>query len=100
MILIPLLSIPNQSLQVRLDEYEVEIQLRTVNDYTLISVRMGGESIIENQICGANQRVYLYSSILNGLFVWNSQDGEYPFYEKFGTTHNLYYITNEEISEM
>lgn len=100
MILIPLLSVPNQSFKVRLDNDEVEIQLRTVSDYTLISIRVGEESVIEGQICGADQQVYLYTDTFNGVFVWHSQDGEYPFYSKFGTTHNLYFLTNEEVTEM
>lgn len=100
MVKISLLQTPNQKLGFMLaDGTNVNITIKTAKDMTLMSVSTDFESIINSALCEPNFVIESYNKIY-GYFFWQSQDGEYPNYEKFNSLHTLWYVTPQDYLEM
>ena len=93
MVKIDLLKTPNQKLGFQLENGDnINITIKTAKEVTLLSVSTDFERIIDSAICEPNFIIESYGQIY-GFLYWQSQDGQYPNYEKFNTLHNLYYVS-------
>lgn len=97
---IDLTTIPNQIFTVMLEGVEYKIQLRTIQNQTYMSCWANNELLFYSQLCTPNNYVNPYNYVsINGKFYFECLDNEYPYFENFNTTQNLYFYTTEEIKQ-
>lgn len=97
MLLIPKSNIPNQKFGVTINDFDVEITLKTARKLTLFSLRKSEEYICHNVRCVPNSFIFFQSLFdLNGMFYWRCPDGSYPHYTLFDT-QDLLFVFNGEI---
>ena len=100
MVKISLLRTPNQKLGFQLANGEnINITLKTAKGVTLLSVSTDFKRIIDSALCEPNLIIEPHDKIY-GFLYWDSQDNEYPNYEKFNTLHSLYYVSPLDYLEM
>ena len=92
----------NQEFSISFDEIEnsIQVQLRTVNKCVFMSVFVNNEQIGEAFICLPDTLVIPYPYLqekAGGNFVFRTENGNYPNFENFGSTCNLYFITADEL---
>lgn len=96
--IIPLQNIPNQVFSITLNEVDYRIALRTIQGFTLISVWQNGDILFYNQLCVPNSFVNPYDYVSqNGKLYFRCLDDEYPNYNLFGNTQQLYFLTPDEV---
>lgn len=95
---IPIQSIPNQIFSVMLDNVNYRVALRTIQGMTYMSVWANGDILFHSQLCTPNAYVNPYNYVgLGGKFYFRCSDGQYPYFENFGDTAELYFYTAGEI---
>lgn len=92
----------NQEFSISFDEIEnsIHVLLQTINNAVFMSVFVNIEQIGEAFICHPNRLIVPYhymQKILGGNFVFRTENDNYPNYENFGKTCNLYFITADEL---
>lgn len=92
----------NQEFSISFDEIEnsIHILLQTINNAVFMSIFVNNEQLGDAFICLPNQLVIPYpyiQEIVGGNFIFRTENDNYPNYENFGTTCNLYFITNDEL---
>ncbi len=105
-------SYANQEFDVQIDglDKEIHVKLHTAFDVTYMSVTVDNEPLGETGddtvgfpfLCFPNQKVIPYAYMqekLGGNFVFVTEDDNFPNYENFGTTCNLYFVTLDEMNE-
>lgn len=98
MYIVPIQNIPNQTLNAVLNGLEYRIALRTIRGFTFMSCWVNDEVLFYNQVCTPNNWVNVYNYIsINGKFYFSCIDSEYPYYQNFGNTQNLVFLTPEEV---
>lgn len=101
MIEITVQQMPNQEFDINLDGHKYNIGIRTFRDMTLMSIKIDNEVIKNSVRCCPNQVIIPYKHLTSGgNLYWKCLDEEYPHYKKFGDTQFLYYITDEELSQI
>lgn len=93
----------NQEFDIVIDEIEnsIHVLLQTVNEVLLMSLFINNEQIGEPFVCFPNQVVVPYpymQELLGGNFIFETQNDNYPNYENFGSTCNLYFVTLDELN--
>lgn len=100
MMIIPIQATPNQSLSVILDGNTWGIALKTVDFATVVSLTLNGDDVIDGARAAAGTLIipaqYLEKSSGNFFFVTANQ--QIPFYNQFGLTQSLLYISASELS--
>ena len=101
MVTIQLDNIPNQVFSITLNNMLYRIAVRTIQNFTLISVWQNGDILFYNQVCTPNAFVkpYYYVSE-NGKLYFRCLDNEYPNYKKFGDTQQLLFLTPDEVGNL
>lgn len=94
---------PNQEFDLMFEDIKnsLHILLQTVNQVTLMSISINNTQIGQSFICLPNQFVIPYPWIVErvgGNFVFETENNNYPNYENFGTTCNLYFVTQDELN--
>ena len=92
----------NREFSISFDEIEnsIHILLQTINDALFMSLFVNDEQLGQAFICLPDQLVVPYpyiQEILGGNFVFKTEDGNYPNFENFGKTCNLFFITADEL---
>ena len=101
MVNIELNNIPNQVFSITLNGMQYRIAVRTIQNFTLISVWQNGDILFYNQVCTPNAFVNPYNYVSeNGKLYFRCLDNEYPNYKKFGDTQKLYFLTPDEVSSL
>lgn len=98
---IPLQAIPNQSLTYTSTEgVRYALNLRTVGDITLVDIDINGTRTISGKACvpGRPLLPYQYQEGQGGNFAFYTPNDELPYYESFGVTHDLVYVTATELT--
>jgi hypothetical protein len=95
---INLANIPNQEFEFVVGKKTFMVQLRTIQGLTFASIFLDGEPLLYSQICTPNSFINLYRYIsVGGKFYFKCVDNEYPNYEKFGSTQQLVFYTEDEL---
>ena len=97
--LIPLEQIPNQKFNIRLDNHSYNFVFNTRRELTYFSLFEGEEPLTHGRLCLPNQSIQIPSYKFNGVLYFECFDHETPIYSKFGTLHNLYFVTQDELTE-
>ncbi len=98
MIQIPLDAIPNQSLSVRLDNRRYEITIQATAGVMAAIITRDETVLVQGVRC--HPRALLlpkYKEDNAGNFIFETEDGEYPDYTKFESTHALLYVSHAEL---
>lgn len=96
---VPLESIPNQSLSIRLEGRRYEIRLNWGAEIMSATIIRDDEFIISGVRCvpGSFLLPYQYLEESSGNFVFETSNGNLPNYQDFGDTQILLYFSNEEL---
>jgi len=93
----------NQEFDVTIEEIEnsIHVLLQTLDGPLTMSVFVNNKQLGEPFICYPNQPVIPYpyiEDILGGNFIFETEDDNYPNYENFGKTCNLFFVTKDELT--
>jgi hypothetical protein len=93
----------NQEFDLVLEDIQdnIHVLLQTTNKVLLMSVYINNEQIGIPFLCCPNQPVIPYPWMVNrlgGNFIFETENENYPNYENFGKTCNLYFLTKDEFN--
>ena len=94
-----LASVPNQSLESTIEGIRYSITLKACDDFMAATVLRDGETIVSGLRCCAGSLMIPYDFQYDGEgnFLILTDDGEIPYYDKFGVSQFLVYVTAAEI---
>lgn len=98
MIDIPLAAVPNQSLTVQIGDVRYDVSLRESNGVMSASITRDGTPVVSNvrAVGGTPLLPYQYQEAGNFLIVTDAE--ELPYYDQFGITQFLVYVTPDELA--
>ena len=98
-------SLPNQTFPTTVNKVEMEVFIKLAgqedNQIMLFALRVDNDYLCPFVPVFANQGVLPYPYMVSeagGNFFFITENGEYPNYTNFGTTCNLYFITEDELN--
>lgn len=97
MIEIPLQAVPNQKITTTLENNLYELTFRTCGNIMSVDIVRNSETIETGIRCEAGVPLIPYEYLEDGNFLILTQNDDYPWYEQFGITQYLVYLTFEEI---
>ena len=97
MIEIPLLSIPNQSFSINVENVIFDVSIKTTG-VTVADITMDGVLKISSAKCMPNLPIIPYRYLEHGNFFFITENDEYPDYTKFGSSQTLVYMTPDEMA--
>jgi hypothetical protein len=100
MIDIDLAAIPNQTVSIRLDDQLYRITIRETRGVMSADIMRDDELLIQGARIVAGTPILPYVYQENGNFVLLTEDEEYPYYDKFGESQSLVYVTPAEIATL
>lgn len=97
---IPLSETPNQEIETVINSRVFNIRLHTIGQLTVADVYINRALVCAGVRCvpGMPLIPFRYISDTAGNFFFSCLDGAYPYYELFGATQRLVYLTAAEIS--
>lgn len=100
MIDIPLQAVANQQLSIPLEDARYVLTIKEANGGMVMSVTRDGELIVSNTRIVADQLVLPYAYLHPGAgnFLMSTQDAELVYWDKFGLTQFMAYITVDELA--
>jgi hypothetical protein len=98
MINIPIQNIPNQSLTVTLDNQFHEITIKETNGVMAASIVRNNVPLISNLRVVSSSLVIPCRYQESGNFIILTIDNDLPYYDKFGISQFLIYITVAELA--
>lgn len=97
--LIPIQAIPNQSFTVTLNGATFIISLRTIEDFTSVSIAINGVAVVDGSRTPAGAPLLPYKYEENGNFMFtNSNSYRLPYYTNFNITQVLIYYSPTELA--
>tara|TARA_R110000851_G_scaffold100026_6_gene215467 strand:- start:173 stop:493 length:321 start_codon:yes stop_codon:yes gene_type:complete len=97
---VPLELLPNQSLTIELDSIRYGLRFHDLGGMMSVDISINDELIIEGQRCvGSDPLIpYRYLKADGGNFFFLTELGDIVYWDKFGMTQSLIYLTAEELS--
>lgn len=94
---VQLKSIPNQKLSTTINgnTYDISIKQTSV---MIADITINDVLIASGIVCKPNMPLMPYDYAVDGNFFFIIDGEEYPDYTLFGTQHNLYYLTADEVA--
>lgn len=94
-------NLPNQKFSFRTDKDTLEIELRTVDNITLMSVKANGNNVVSSIKVAPNVLLlgYKYLQEQYGDFIFTTTDNKYPYYNNFNNANKLYWLNYEEVEQ-
>ena len=92
-------EIANQIFNFQTDNAMVEIELRTVDNITLMSMKSNGNNVVNSIKVVPNVLLLGYRFLQEqyGDFIFSTTDNEYPYYENFNQSNKLYWLSPQEV---
>lgn len=98
-------NLPNQQFTTSIDNVDMEITLKlgggADNPIMFFALRSGDEYICPFVPCFANQGLLPYPYMIEqagGNFFFVTENDEYPYFENFGKTQSLCFVTIDELA--
>ena len=93
-------ELPNQKFSFKTENDTVEIELRTIDNITLMSMKTNGNNIVSSIKVAPNVLLlgYKYLQEQYGDFIFTTTDNQYPYYTKFNNANKLYWLNYEEVN--
>lgn len=95
---IPIQTVPNQSLTVTLDGNLWGISIKTCNGITAVSLRLNGVDLIDDLIAAACAPIIPSPYQESGNFVFLTANNQLPNYTQFNVTQSLFYFSAAELA--
>ncbi len=97
---IPLSIVPNQSFSIVLEEKFYNITLNEIGGVMATTIIRDNAIVIQGCriVSGFPLIPYLYKE--NGNFAFLTLNNEYPYWTKFNTSQNLFYLTIAELEQI
>lgn len=94
-------ELPNQKFSFKTESETVEIELRTVDNITLMSMKANGNNIVNSIKVAPNVLLlgYKYLQEQYGDFIFTTTDNQYPYYKNFNNANKLYWLNYEEVKK-
>ena len=91
----------NQEFDITLDQTRYRVNIREGNSQIMLaSVNINGEDVINGIRCLASTPLLPYRYTERGNFIFLTQNDELPYWEKFGQSQRLLYLTVEEVEAL
>lgn len=102
MITVPLRPVPNQSLQVQLDNQPCTIDLAQTNYGLFMNLSVDNSLIVAGVLCQNKNRIVRSSYLgFSGDFVFVDTEGNSdPVYDGLGARYKLVWLTDDEVGEL
>lgn len=99
MIAVDLQPFANQSFSIQLDESRYDLTFKEAAGVMCATVVRDDVTLVEGVRLVAGEPVLPYAHMQLGNFVLYTQDDELPYYDKFGSTQFLVYVSAQEIED-
>lgn len=100
MIEVEIAALPNQTLSIQLAERQYVIGLREANGVMAISVQRDGVDVVRNTRLLPGVPVLPYRYQEDGNFLMTTEGDVLPYYDQFGVTQFLVYLTADEVAAL
>ena len=100
MINVPLDIIPNQSLEMRLDNNRYALTLKETNGCMSVTISRNDVEILSNSRCVAGAPLIPYAYLEAGNFAFITENDDLPYYTKFNSSQTLVYATIAELAAL
>lgn len=98
MIDVGIAAVPNQSLSIQLDERFYDIQLRDVGGGMAATIARDGVTLVSGARVVAGTPLLPYRYQESGNFLITTDAEALPYYDQFGVTQFLVYLTAAELA--
>lgn len=98
--IVPLQSLANQQLAFIVDNNQWDITLKATNGVMSATILLNSVLLIENLRCVAGTYLLPAEYLESGNFVFTTLNGQLPDYTQFGTSQQLFYLTQAEMDAM
>lgn len=98
MIDVGIAALANQALSIQLDERFYEIELREANGVMSASITRDGVVLISNVRVTAGTPLLPYRYQESGNFVMTTDGEAIPYWDQFGVTQSLVYLSAAEVA--
>lgn len=105
--IIPLQSIPNQELSIKLNGNNYSITIKNINNtddaennLMAVSISRNNELLISGFRLVSGFTVIPYRYLEDGNFAFSTPDQNYPDYTRFGVTQFMFYADPEELESI
>jgi hypothetical protein len=98
-VVVPIESIPNQSLSIQIDEVRYGIRFRDIGGMMSTDISIDDQTILEGQrvVGGFPLIPYKYLEGDGGNFIFLTELGDLVYWDQFGVTQSLLYFSDEEL---
>lgn len=95
-------TLPNQKFNISVENGILEVELRTVDKITLMSVKFNGNNVVSSIKVAPNVLLLNYKFLQEkyGDFIFTTADNEYPYYKNFNNANKLYLLSFDEVKEL
>lgn len=97
MLEINLAPIPNQAFSVTINSIHYDLRIFLATNVMCCDLSINSVAILTSMRLVSNGFIIPYSYLENGNFLITTLNDELPYYEQFGTTQFLTYLTQAEI---
>lgn len=96
---VPLEATPNQSLSIQLEGVRYDMRFRDIGGMMSVDVSINDEEVlVGDRVAGGSPLIpYKYLESGGGNFVFITELGDIPYWDQFGVTQSLLYVTVEEL---
>jgi hypothetical protein len=98
MIDVAIAAVPNQELTIQLEGIIYDIALREANGIMTASITRDGTPVARNTLAVAGTPLLPYRHQEAGNFLFTTEDEALPYYDQFGLTQFLVYVTADELA--
>ena len=98
-------TLPNQTFTTTINNVDMKVILRLAgqegNNIMFFALRVNDDYLCPFVPVFPNQGLLPYQYMIaeaGGQFFFETENGEYPYYENFGTTCKLYFVTIDELN--
>lgn len=96
---IGLAAVPNQALSVQLDDRFYEIEIKDAGGVMAATITRDGETVISGVRITAGSPLLPYPYQEAGNFALVTDDDALPYWDQFGITQFLVYVSDAEIAD-
>lgn len=98
MITVGIAAVPNQTLTVQIEDRVYDISLREANGVMSASISRDGVAVVTNVRAVAGTPLLPYRYQETGNFLITTEAEAMPYYDQFGVTQFLVYVTPDELA--
>jgi hypothetical protein len=100
MIIVPISAVPNQSFSITLDGNAYDLALYVTTNIMAMDIIRNNIPIVLGLRVVPYYPVIPYKYLENGNFIFNTENGDYPYYDQFNVTQQLIYLSQTELNQL